>query len=451
MAAQLALDQTFFVELLEKLIGETYHLQNRPPDFIPQEDKAGRHVLSALEPYRVENGGVLRIKHIHYAEHRGNIIIEYPAAKPAVAKDVSSVAFVGSHLDVVYANPETWDRDPFKLTVEGDKLYGRGTTDCLGHCALLTDLFKQLAEKKPQLSVSVFGVLIVDEESGGRLPIGVDELMKHGELDAMKNGPLIWLDCADAQPNIGSGGLCQWELKVKGKLCHSGFPNKGVNALEMASDLIIQVQKKFYERFPPHEREEEYGFPCSSSLKPTQIAVPESGINQIPGECTVKGDIRLIPFYSIKDAVKVVDDAVAQLREERFESLHQMAHRGPDARYVLKKREGDDEPAVFEWKWLCEPVQGIACHLDSLGFKSLAQATQEIIGEVKPLADTGTLPLVADLQAGGFDVQTVGYGDEEAYHADNEFALLSSFVKGFKVLARIIDLVDSRAAAQPQQ
>jgi len=47
-------------------------------------------------------------------------------------------------------------------------------------------------------------------------------------------------------------------------------------------------------------------------------------------------------------------------------------------------------------------------------------------------------------------MQTVGYGDEEAYHADNEFALLSSFVKGFKVLARIIDLVDSRAPALPQ-
>ncbi len=51
----------------------------------------------------------------------------------------------------------------------------------------------------------MFGVYIVDEESGGRLPIGVDELMKHGELDCMKNGPLIWLDCADKQPNIGSG------------------------------------------------------------------------------------------------------------------------------------------------------------------------------------------------------------------------------------------------------
>ena len=35
-----------------------------------------------------------------------------------------TVAFVGSHLDVVPADPETWERDPFKLTVEGDKLYG---------------------------------------------------------------------------------------------------------------------------------------------------------------------------------------------------------------------------------------------------------------------------------------------------------------------------------------
>ena len=33
-----------------------------------------------------------------------------------------------SHLDVVHADPSKWERDPFKLSVEGDKLYGRGTT-----------------------------------------------------------------------------------------------------------------------------------------------------------------------------------------------------------------------------------------------------------------------------------------------------------------------------------
>jgi acetylornithine deacetylase len=29
-------------------------------------------------------------------------------------------------MDVVPANPENWERDPFSLSVEGDRLYGRG-------------------------------------------------------------------------------------------------------------------------------------------------------------------------------------------------------------------------------------------------------------------------------------------------------------------------------------
>jgi hypothetical protein len=48
--------------------------------------------------------------------------------------------------------------DPFSLTRDGDKLRGRGTTDCLGHAALLALLFKQLAVHKPSLKKSVVGV-----------------------------------------------------------------------------------------------------------------------------------------------------------------------------------------------------------------------------------------------------------------------------------------------------
>ena len=70
------------------------------------------------------------------------------------------MAFIGSHLDVVPANPETWERDPFKLTIEEDELHGRGTTDCLGHVAMLTELFIQLAEKKPKLKRKIVAVFI---------------------------------------------------------------------------------------------------------------------------------------------------------------------------------------------------------------------------------------------------------------------------------------------------
>ncbi len=72
-------------------------------------------------------------------EGRGNVIIKYPGSSDAVC------SFIGSHLDVVPATKASWQRDPFKLHIEGDKLYGRGTTDCLGHVALLTDFLASLA------------------------------------------------------------------------------------------------------------------------------------------------------------------------------------------------------------------------------------------------------------------------------------------------------------------
>lgn len=67
--------------------------------------------------------------------------------------------------DVVTANPDSWSFDPFKLTVEGDKLLGRGVTDCLGHVALLTELFRQLGQQKPPLKATVMGVFIANEEN----------------------------------------------------------------------------------------------------------------------------------------------------------------------------------------------------------------------------------------------------------------------------------------------
>ena len=75
--------------------------------------RAARHVLDALKPHSKENGGPLTVEHVWYHEGRGNVIIGYT---PDGAE--GTVAFVGSHLDVVPANPETWERNPFKLIVE---------------------------------------------------------------------------------------------------------------------------------------------------------------------------------------------------------------------------------------------------------------------------------------------------------------------------------------------
>lgn len=72
------------------------------------------------------------------------------------------------------------------------------------------------------------------------------------------------------------------------------------------------------------------------------------------------------------------------------------------------------------------------------GFKALVDAFTEVLGDCKPYSITGSLPCIRDLQDAGFDVQTLGFGKLAAYHANNEYAFLSDFRKGFKVLAILI-------------
>ena len=154
---------------------------------------------------------------------------------------------MGSHLDVVPANPETWERDPFTLAVEGDKLYGRGTTDCLGHVALMTLFFAALGKHKPQLESSIVCLLIAGEE-GGESGVGVDRVVAAKKIEELKNGTVFWIDSADSQPCVGTAGAMQWHLKATGRLFHSGLPHRGINSLELVSEALSEIQKTILQR-----------------------------------------------------------------------------------------------------------------------------------------------------------------------------------------------------------
>ena len=76
------------------------------------------------------------------------------------------------------------------MSIDVDKLLGRGTTDCLGHVALITELMKRLGEIKPKLKTTVVAVFIASEENSSITGVGVDALVKDGLLDKLKKGPL---------------------------------------------------------------------------------------------------------------------------------------------------------------------------------------------------------------------------------------------------------------------
>ena len=218
-------------------------------------------VMEALAPHTSPRGPLI-VERVTYVEGRGNLIVRYPGT----VKD-KVCSFVGSHLDVVPAVAAGWDRDPFKLIVEGDMLYGRGTTDCLGHVALLTDLLISLAEKKPVLHTEIVVIFIANEENSTFIGVGIDQLAKEGYMDSLKAGPLFWVDSADSQPCVGTAGVVQWQLDFKGKLFHSGMPHRAINAIEFAQDSIAYIQKRFYADYKPLPQEATYNFMTSSSLK----------------------------------------------------------------------------------------------------------------------------------------------------------------------------------------
>jgi acetylornithine deacetylase len=400
--------------------------------------------MKELAPYSTSAGGPLILEELVYSPGRSNLKVTYPGTGPKV------VSFVGSHFDVVPADPETWDKDPFQLTVEGTKLFGRGTTDCLGHVALITLLLRELGNTRPALKRGVV-VLFIAGEEGGEKGVGVDCVVAAGKLEESKQGPVYWVDSADSQPCCGTAGMLSWSLRCQGRLFHSGFPHKGINSIELASEAVSFVQQRFYEDFPPHPSEEAYGFVTGSHMKPTQIECAKGSTNQICPETTAHGDIRLSPFYEVEDVVEAVETYVREFNED-LEHIH---GRGPWSKFVLdenvKVNDNELRRGIIELKWpggmdTFKLYAGVAVKLDSDGHKALVQACRESYASVVPFSVNGSLPLVKMMQSSGFDIQMCGFGLMSVYHGVNEYCSLTDMQKAYEVVLRILCLLEEAAA-----
>lgn len=409
-----------FLRVLRGMMAHCEKLQNSPLKDAPppQEDLAGNIVREELEPFVRQDK--LQVERIAYAENRGNLILTYPG------RTEKTVAFVGAHLDVVPADPKEWQRPPFELQIENGRLYGRGVTDCLGHVAVLTDLFAQLAEQNVELDHSIVAVIIANEELSNTHGIGIHQLVKDGKLAHLKNGPLYWIDSADFGPTIGTGGMATWRLVVEGKVAHSGFPQNGINAAELAFAATQALQAWFYQNYPPHPKEQEYGFLVPSSLKPTRVQVENDTVAKIPGKAIVEGDIRLTPWYSPDEVKAGALKCINSLDVREFPAL------GP-SRYAL-----DDAVGSIKLESIGAPGGGIACDRTSSGYRALAEAIRAVRPESRPFSLTGTLPYVRFLQRHGFDVQITGFGRMDTYHAPNEFAEMGHMRDGFRILCHIL-------------
>jgi succinyl-diaminopimelate desuccinylase len=143
-----------------------------------------------------------------------------------------------AHYDVVPVSG-TWKHgDPFSGRVDGGWIYGRGTSDMKGsHASLLMALRALRATgTKPRMNVEVS--FTADEETDSFL--GTGWLVEHAPIRpdyaiVMEGGEAGHVCC-------GHNGVVWLEVTVHGRAAHGSLPERGVNALEKMSALVLLLE-----------------------------------------------------------------------------------------------------------------------------------------------------------------------------------------------------------------
>lgn len=227
-------------------------------------------------------------------------------------RDVPGYILSG-HTDVVPAGESEWTTDPFKLHKDGNRLYGRGTTDMKGFlaCALasLPMLASRSLEKPLHLAFSY------DEEAGCR---GVPHLLsKLPDLCAEPLGAIIG-EPSCMQAVRAHKGKAAARLEVIGRSGHSSRPDLGLNAVHAMAGVIAKATAygQTLEAGPFDTNFE----PPYSSL---QFGVISGGqaVNIIPDRCSADIEVRAISDISPVALLEPVKAEIIALRDCGFEVL----------------------------------------------------------------------------------------------------------------------------------
>lgn len=216
--------------------------------------------------------------------------------------DVPGIMLSG-HSDVVSAEGQLWSSDPFRLTTQGDRLVGRGTSDMKGFLAVMLDMVPDLLAM--ELNRPVHLTISCDEEIGCQ---GVPHLI--ARLPELITPPMACIvgEPSDMSPVLAHKGKQTIEVTFTGQPGHSSDPSQGANAIYPAARLALLVDQVSESLRTDGPFDTDFASPYSTM----QVGVITGGaaVNIIPEQARLLIETRTIPSESPEAVMKRVLSAL---------------------------------------------------------------------------------------------------------------------------------------------
>ena len=322
----------------------------------------------------------------------GNVIGRIGNGKKILAID--------GHMDTVdVGNLDNWSFDPFSGEVKDGFVHGRGTVDQEGGPAAFVTTGRILKELGFDRDLTIYFVGSVMEED-------CDGLCWKYIIEEDKIKPDFAISTEPTNLNIYRGHRGRMEIHVhfKGLSSHGSAPERGKNAIYMASKAALEIEK-LNERLAYDE------FLGRGSVTISEIISGSPSLCAVADYARIHLDRRLTWGETKESAVKEIEEIVKDM-DARVEVLYYDGVAFTGNHYGMEKY-------YPTWK----------IPADHIAVTTGEKAFEELFGK-KPLVDKWTFSTNGIALNGMYAVPTIGFGpgNEVLAHAPDEKVPVSDLV-----------------------
>lgn len=254
---------SFLIDIGGKM--ENYKILKDLVGFNTVRDKENKEIIDYIEKY---------LKNLDFkTENKGKNLIM------SIGENYK-LGFEGHTDTVEYI--EGWKYSPFKLTKEGNKLYGLGTCDMKGGIAAMLQAVSEIDFNTLKYGMKLY--FTYNEE------INFDGICEIVSSEEKFPDVMIFGEPTNNEIVVGTKGLLSYELKFKGIKAHSSNPEKGKSANMNAVKLLNELDKFYNEKIKKFE-EADYEVPYTTMN--VGIIKGGSAKNSVSASCEVSIDFRI--------------------------------------------------------------------------------------------------------------------------------------------------------------